>query len=915
MEDLRGHAAYLASKGRFGDTMLVHVHPAELAGIASLVPGGQLTINPETGLPEAFFFLPFLASLFGAASPAAAAGTAAAALPAAAGTAGTAAALAPAAAGTGLLGSIGSGLSALGSGIGSLFGATPAAAAPAAALASAPAQAAAIEAASAPAAVDMVTTGSVAPTTAAITTPSAATSTISGITAPFGAVPEGVTHIAPATAVSPAANATTTISGITPKIGLTTLHPGETTAVAPAVSPAAGKTAAAPIAGGVNADTTSGFGISDLLSPKYMMPMYLASQLLSPLFNKKSGDGKSEEEKQKEAKAFTGSMQLPSGARTASYPSSISPIGVEHNYFPNFRWMDNGGLVRGYANGGIVSLANGGPVDPQQQMPQDMTFPMQGVDQGNDPTQIPTSDLPTSQIGEAPASQGQGLQSQPQQQMPSDAEHQLIQEAVMAIKGQVPKPQADQILMTFVQQFGEPALQDLVVRVQQTAQAQQGQAMQASDGQSDSIPATIGGQQPAALSEGEYVVPSDVVSGLGNGSTDAGARHLDRMVDSTRKARHGSPQQPPRLRLGVASLPPSQGTQGYQAGGMVRLGPDYNLDTQDYSGRGDLAIEKYPGQLPYPGDIPKERLDTGDNIPPEAYVMPEEAPWGLGWLNDLINGKRVPDLPEQKIPKSDTKKTYENNVYPNYVWGFSKRTHMIPGTYAEGGIVSLSDEKLKKLLEQEANPRLGDLFEAGMMRPVPIMPEIIPGSIALGLSSEPVGHAMGVDAAVDPNRRDFAKGGQVGGLASLMNALKTKSARARTGGSGAARLRAMPMPYPVQARPTMAEPARLARVKGMKKGGEVDLPDTVYVVPTPRPDDEMTSIMFPAGGLESRSRMEPVYRDYTIPLDTPRFRQAYGDQWVENMKHYQDALHSIDARRRGLSYEDIQRLPGFNFPQ
>ena len=48
----------MAKYGRYGDTMLVHMNPAEVAGIASLVPGGRLTTNPVTGQPEAF--LPLL---------------------------------------------------------------------------------------------------------------------------------------------------------------------------------------------------------------------------------------------------------------------------------------------------------------------------------------------------------------------------------------------------------------------------------------------------------------------------------------------------------------------------------------------------------------------------------------------------------------------------------------------------------------------------------------------------------------------------------------------------------------------------------------------------------------------------------------------------------------------------------------
>jgi hypothetical protein len=63
------------------------------------------------------------------------------------------------------------------------------------------------------------------------------------------------------------------------------------------------------------------------------------------------------------------------------------------------------------------------------------------------------------------------------------------------------------------------------------------------DGMSDNIPATIGGKQPARLADGEFVVPADVVSHLGNGSTDAGAKHLYNMMDKVRKARTGNKKQ------------------------------------------------------------------------------------------------------------------------------------------------------------------------------------------------------------------------------------------------------------------------------------------------------------------------------------------------------------------------------------
>jgi len=57
------------------------------------------------------------------------------------------------------------------------------------------------------------------------------------------------------------------------------------------------------------------------------------------------------------------------------------------------------------------------------------------------------------------------------------------------------------------------------------------------DGVSDSIPASIGNRQPARLADGEFVVPARIVSELGNGSTDAGARKLYEMMDRVKHAR------------------------------------------------------------------------------------------------------------------------------------------------------------------------------------------------------------------------------------------------------------------------------------------------------------------------------------------------------------------------------------------
>jgi len=65
----------------------------------------------------------------------------------------------------------------------------------------------------------------------------------------------------------------------------------------------------------------------------------------------------------------------------------------------------------------------------------------------------------------------------------------------------------------------------------------------ATDGMADEKPAVIDGEEPALLSDGEFVIPADVVSHLGNGNSDAGAKVLENMMARVRKERTGSTKQ------------------------------------------------------------------------------------------------------------------------------------------------------------------------------------------------------------------------------------------------------------------------------------------------------------------------------------------------------------------------------------
>ena len=88
------------------------------------------------------------------------------------------------------------------------------------------------------------------------------------------------------------------------------------------------------------------------------------------------------------------------------------------------------------------------------------------------------------------------------------------------------------------------------------------------DGMADKIPSSIDGKQKAALSHGEFVIPADVVSHLGNGNSDAGAKKLYEMMSRIRKARTGNEKQGKRIN-------PNQfmpgGQVGYAAGGIAKF--------------------------------------------------------------------------------------------------------------------------------------------------------------------------------------------------------------------------------------------------------------------------------------------------------------------------------------------------------
>ena len=87
------------------------------------------------------------------------------------------------------------------------------------------------------------------------------------------------------------------------------------------------------------------------------------------------------------------------------------------------------------------------------------------------------------------------------------------------------------------------------------------------DGMADEIDASIDGNQPAKLSHGEFVIPADVVSHLGNGNSEAGANKLYDMMAKVRKARTGTEKQ--GKEINPDKYMPGGKVAGYATGGDV----------------------------------------------------------------------------------------------------------------------------------------------------------------------------------------------------------------------------------------------------------------------------------------------------------------------------------------------------------
>lgn len=447
------HAAqHLASKGRGKDKMLVHMDKGEVDSLQkiAMANGGSLTINPQTGLPEAGFLSSMLPMLAGMALAPATGGA----------SLGITSALQTAAlvgAGSYLLNPKGGLMGGLKAGLGAYGGAGLGEALAQQGMQQAAGQKLSEEAAknAAESSASNVMARTVDPST--LTNAGVDASRISGMSTPLDMGPGSTQVLSPlqyGSTMTPeqlAAYKPTDFAG-----RMSNLGSGINSAV---TSPGGASNLVKNMGGGFRAATTAASALSPALLQEQDAPA-------APVVDKDMGQRYS---------YSPGVAQPLSAADVPTYEDMLTKqgnFGSEQNYYPTRRYAK----VSNDEAKNIYGFADGGPVEQMSNQA------MMGVN-----TMYPMANISTSSYGTPDQMASGGL---------SDARYNLggYSDGGRLLRGP-------------------------------------------GDGVSDSIPAVIGKRQPARLADGEFVVPARIVSEIGNGSTEAGARKLYGMMDRVQAAR------------------------------------------------------------------------------------------------------------------------------------------------------------------------------------------------------------------------------------------------------------------------------------------------------------------------------------------------------------------------------------------
>ena len=204
------------------------------------------------------------------------------------------------------------------------------------------------------------------------------------------------------------------------------------------------------------------------------------------------------------------------------------------------------------------------------------------------------------------------------------------------------------------------------------------------DGMADEIPSSIDGEQPAALSHGEFVIPADVVSHLGNGNSDAGAQKLYEMMDRIRQARTGTTEQGKEIN-----------PEEFTMGGLAAA----------YSGGGEVQRFNNGG-----GPVTPAPAQTGAGIPQDVSRTSTLSPWVGDYVtNALGQGAALASAPYQAYQGPLTAGPADLQQQAFAGASDIASAGYTPGQFAGGFGANQAAQYMNPYIQASLNPQLAEL--------------------------------------------------------------------------------------------------------------------------------------------------------------------------------------------------------------
>lgn len=275
------------------------------------------------------------------------------------------------------------------------------------------------------------------------------------------------------------------------------------------------------------------------------------------------------------------------------------------------------------------------------------------------------------------------------------------------------------------------------------------------DGMADELPARIGKDQPAALSHGEFVIPADVVSHMGNGNSDAGAKKLYQMMDKIRMARTGNKKQ--GKKINPDKFMPGGLASAYAKGGSVKHFAAGGATVP----AGTTGVESSLSN--WAGNYTTNMLGQGQalaNMPYQAYMGPLTA--GSSALQDTA----FTGLAGLKTPSSigDAATTAGNYANRAGMMSYTPQTMDFLGNQNRSGLTYLGGSPTSA--GPGAMPPMGDYTGGSQYQKYPGNPQVLPdgsmnpdpavynrADILAGLDDSGMGGGTGGPMAVMPASR------------------------------------------------------------------------------------------------------------------------------------------------------------------